>query len=83
MFTRAAIPVTASHSTCLRVHFTPIRVVCQNTLAIAERNGRGQGISIRHRGNLEAKIREAQRVLGLANRFYDDLQPKIDHLANC
>ena len=69
-------------SSCLRVHFTPIRVVCQNTLAVAERNGRGQGISIRHRGNLEAKIREAQRVLGLATRFYDDLEPKIDHLAS-
>ena len=68
-------------SSCLRVHFTPIRVVCQNTLSIAERNGRGQGIFIRHRGNLELKIHEAQRVLGLANRFYDELQPKIDHLA--
>jgi phage/plasmid-like protein (TIGR03299 family) len=68
-------------SSCLRVHFTPIRVVCQNTLSIAERNGRGQGISIRHRGELETKIQEAQRVLGLANRFYDDLQPKIDYLA--
>jgi phage/plasmid-like protein (TIGR03299 family) len=67
----------------LQVVFTPVRVVCANTLAIAERNGRGQGISIRHRGNLELKIHEAQRVLGLANRFYDELQPKIDHLANC
>jgi phage/plasmid-like protein (TIGR03299 family) len=69
-------------SSCLRVHFTPVRVVCQNTLSIAERNGRGQGISIRHRGELETKIQEAQRVLGLADKFYDDLQPKIDLLAN-
>ena len=68
-------------SSCLRVHFTPVRVVCQNTLAIAERNGRGQGIWIMHKGELEAKIQEAQKVLGLANRFYDDLQPKIDLLA--
>ena len=68
-------------SSCLRVHFTPIRVVCQNTLAIAERNGRGQGIRIMHKGNLESKVHEAQKVLGLANRFYDDLQPKIDLLA--
>jgi phage/plasmid-like protein (TIGR03299 family) len=68
-------------SSCLRVHFTPVRVVCQNTLAIAERNGRGQGISIMHKGNLETKVREAQKVLGLANKFYDDLQPRIDLLA--
>ena len=58
-------------SSPLRVHFTPIRVVCQNTLAIAERNGRGLGVSIMHKGDLETKVREAQKVLGLANKFYD------------
>ena len=68
-------------SSPLRVHFTPIRVVCQNTLSIAERNGRGMGISIMHKGDLETKVHEAQKVLGLANRFFEDLQPKIDHLA--
>ena len=68
-------------TSCLRVHFTPIRVVCQNTLSIAERNARGQGISIRHRGDLSARVHEAQKVLGLANRFYEELQPKIDRLA--
>ena len=68
-------------SSCLRVHFTPIRVVCQNTLSIADRYGRGMGISIMHKGDLETKVHEAQKVLGLANRFYDDLQPKIDLLA--
>jgi phage/plasmid-like protein (TIGR03299 family) len=69
-------------SSPLRVYFTPIRVVCQNTLSIAERNGRGQGISIRHVGDLAQKVREAQKVLGLANQFYDDIQGKIDHLAS-
>ena len=69
-------------SSCLRVHFTPIRVVCQNTLAVAERNGHGQGCSLRHRGELEAQIREAQRVLGLADNFSNDLQPKVDLLAS-
>lgn len=47
-------------SSSLRVHFTPIRVVCQNTLTIAEWNGRGKGVSIRHRGNLDSRIQEAQ-----------------------
>ncbi len=68
-------------SSCLRCHFSPVRVVCQNTLSIAERNGRGQGISIRHSGDLETKVHEAQKVLGLAYKFYEDLQPKIDLLA--
>lgn len=69
-------------SAALRIFFTPIRVVCQNTLNLAERRGQGQGVSILHKGNLEAKIKEAQRVLGLAQRFYDDAAAKIDNLAS-
>ncbi len=68
-------------SSSLRVHFTPIRVVCANTLAIAARNGRGQGVSIIHKGDLTSKVRQAQEVLGLATRFYDDVQQQIDRLA--
>jgi phage/plasmid-like protein (TIGR03299 family) len=65
----------------MRVLWTPTRVVCQNTLSVALRDGEGQGIAIRHSGDLEGKVREAQRVLGLAERFYDDLKPRIDRLA--
>lgn len=65
----------------LRVYFTPIRVVCQNTLNMAETRSHGQGVSILHRGDLAAKISEAQRVLGLAQRFYDDAEAKINRLA--
>jgi len=69
-------------SSALRVFFTPIRVVCANTLGAAERRGRKQGISIVHKGNLEAKVSEAQEILGLAKRFYDDLGQHIDRLAS-
>ncbi len=69
-------------SSSLRVYFTPIRVVCSNTLAIAARNGRGQGISIIHKGDLATKVQQAQVVLGLANRFYDDTEEQINRLAN-
>ena len=68
-------------SSSLRVHFTPIRVVCSNTLAIAARNGRGQGVSIIHKGDLAAKVRQAQEVLGLATRFYGDVSEQIERLA--
>lgn len=68
-------------SSSLRVYFTPIRVVCANTLAIAARNGRGQGVSIVHKGNLTSKVRQAQEVLGLAKRFYDDAEVQINRLA--
>ncbi len=69
-------------TSALRVFFTPIRVVCSNTLAIAQQQGRGQGISIHHKGDLAAKVRQAQEVLGLANHFYDDVQVKVDVLAS-
>ena len=69
-------------SAALRVYFTPIRVVCQNTLALAERRSEGQGVSILHKGDLQAKIKEAQQVLGFATRFYDDAEERINRLAS-
>jgi phage/plasmid-like protein (TIGR03299 family) len=68
-------------SSALRVFFTPVRVVCANTLAIATRRGMHQGIAIHHKGDLATKVREAQRVLGLAQRFYDDANGVINQLA--
>jgi phage/plasmid-like protein (TIGR03299 family) len=73
---------THDGTTALRVFFTPIRVVCQNTLNLAERLAAGQGIAIMHKGDLHTKIQEAQRVLGLATRFYDDAAARIDLLAS-
>jgi phage/plasmid-like protein (TIGR03299 family) len=65
----------------LRVLWTPQRVVCRNTLAVALARGEQNGISIRHSGDLASKVREAQRVLGLAERFYDALPEVIGGLA--
>lgn len=67
-------------TSALRVYFTPIRVVCANTLAMAERRSRQGGVSIAHKGDLEAKVKEAQEVLGLAHKFYEHLENQIDRL---
>ena len=69
-------------SSALRVYFTPIRVVCANTLGMAERRSRGQGVSIIHKGDLTVKVAEAQEILGFAKRFYDDLGERINRLAS-
>ena len=69
-------------TSALRVFFSPIRVVCSNTLGAAERRGRKDGVSIMHKGDLKAKVTEAQEILGLAKRFYDDVDEHIDRLAN-
>jgi len=68
-------------SSALRVHFTSVRVVCSNTLSVAERQGRGDGVSIRHQGDLPSKIRQARDVLGIAARHFDDLEGHFDLMA--
>jgi len=65
----------------LRVHYSAIRVVCANTLAMADSEGRGEGIAIRHQGDLVSKVQEAQEVLGLAVKFFDDLEGQFDLMA--
>lgn len=54
-------------SGALRVNFTTVRVVCQNTLNLALRTSKG-GVSIRHTGDIKARMREAESVLGLARK---------------
>lgn len=54
----------------LRALFTPIRVVCENTLRVAL-GGQASGISIRHEGDVLAKAKQAQRVLGISLKYFD------------
>lgn len=55
----------------VRVLFTTVRVVCNNTLNIAMRGTKGQGVTIRHTTNVKSKVREAQRILGLARTSFE------------
>lgn len=82
--TKQYLLLSNSHDgrSALRVYFTPIRVVCANTLGVAERRSRGQGVSIMHKGDLPSKVAEAQNVLGFAKRFYYSLDEKINRLAS-
>lgn len=75
--------LTNSHNgtTPLKMYFTPIRVVCQNTLNQSLANSKS-GISIRHTANVDIKINEARRVLGLALDFYDDFEVTVKAMAN-
>ena len=68
-------------SSALRCLFTGYsRGLCEY-LDAALHQGAGEGIAIRHRGNLAAKVREARDTLGIAQQFFDDLEGRIDRLA--
>lgn len=58
-------------SLAVRIGFTPVRVVCQNTLSLALRD-LANSYTIRHRGaNFSARLDDAVNALGLARKWYD------------
>jgi phage/plasmid-like protein (TIGR03299 family) len=66
----------------LKAFWTPIRVVCQNTLAAASTSKAVRdGVRIRHTGEITEKLDEARHVLGLAEAYYAKLQERVDRFA--
>ena len=76
--------LTNSHdgSSAIRILFTPVRVVCNNTLNIALHRGQGQGISLRHTLNVHDELSRAGRLLGIVQKEYDVAQESYQHLAS-
>lgn len=68
------LTLTTSHDGggSLRAFFTPRRIVCSNTLRAALREAAGTGVSIRHVGDVLGRAREAERLLGLSLKYFDD-----------
>jgi phage/plasmid-like protein (TIGR03299 family) len=64
----------------VRMFYTPVRVVCFNTMTFALNRGEGQGISLRHVGNVKSKIKVAQEALGLGVKYYDELKVISDDM---
>jgi phage/plasmid-like protein (TIGR03299 family) len=67
-------------SMALRLFFTPVRVVCANTLNLALRSGASDGISIRHTASATRRIEEARRALGIAGSFYSEFDAVAQRL---
>lgn len=65
----------------VRVCMTPIRVVCNNTLNLALESAQ-RAWSVRHVGNISAKLDEAKQCLELADTYMDKLAEKADQMAN-
>jgi phage/plasmid-like protein (TIGR03299 family) len=55
----------------VRVGFTPIRVVCSNTLAMAESHATSQLLRMRHTKGLKASMEQVREVMNLANSEFE------------
>ena len=66
-------------NTPLKMWFSPINTVCQNTLIASLRHfNTADGVTVRHSGDINSKVRAAQQVLQIALGFYE----KFEETAN-
>lgn len=66
----------------LRMFFTPIRVVCQNTLSAAMNVRKaGEGVVIRHFPDIHKKVEQAREILKLSVDTYAKLGERFNYLA--
>ncbi|MEO6283981.1 MAG: DUF932 domain-containing protein [Dyadobacter sp.] len=66
--------LTTSHdgSGSITAAFTPVRIVCANTLNAAMKNMTNV-VKIRHTSNATERLRTAHKVMGIASRFSDKI----------
>ncbi len=74
--------LTTSHdgSGSITAAFTPIRIVCQNTLNASLRN-MSNVVRIRHTSGAKQRLDDAHKVMGLANTLSIQLQDIFNHWA--
>ena len=80
--TKKFIVLTNSHdgSKAIRAFFTPVRIVCWNTLNIALKDSSHMA-SIRHKGDYTAKFQEAAKLMGITNAYYEKVGEIYERMA--
>ena len=63
----------------VQVKFTPVRVVCQNTLTMALEEGRT--VRVQHHRNLEVGLEHAKDMLGIINARYAKIEKVFGEMA--
>lgn len=66
-------------ATAVHIRFTPVRVVCANTLAMALSDGRS--LRVLHRPDLHRRLDEARQLLGLINDRYKQIEVEFKAMA--
>lgn len=80
--TEKYIFLTTSHdgSGSITAAFTPVRIVCQNTLNASLRN-MSNVVRIRHTAGAKQRLEDAHKVMGLANKLSQELENTFNHWA--
>lgn len=75
--------LTTSHNgkSSLQMYFTPIRVVCQNTLNMSMSDMKN-GISIRHSAQYKNQIEEARKILNVSIDYYKQFEQIVMQMEN-
>ncbi|MGO4710677.1 DUF932 domain-containing protein [Chryseobacterium sp. 2TAF14] len=80
--TEKYIFLTTSHdgSGSITAAFTPVRIVCQNTLNASLKN-MSNVVRIRHTAGAKQRLEDAHKVMGLANKLSNELENTFNHWA--
>ena len=66
----------------VRTGFTPIRVVCNNTLSMAVSNGASQLIRVKHTKNIKQNLANVAEIMNAANQKFEATAEQYRKLAN-
>ena len=69
-------------SQAVRVGYTPIRVVCNNTLTAAENASASQLIRVYHKSNVAETLKEVQQTMDLVNKQFICTEEQYKQLAS-
>jgi len=70
-------------SSTMRVYFTAIRVVCNNTLNIAlSASNETETVRIHHKGDMQDKIKQAREILGISAAYFKEMEETYAKFAN-
>lgn len=83
-FVEKFLLLSSSHdgSLCLRVGFTPIRVVCANTLAMAHNDAKSQLLRLRHTKMVHASLDEVHDIVNVMDANFEATAEQYRHLAD-
>lgn len=69
-------------TTAVRVGFTPIRVVCANTLALAHKDKASELIRVRHSKEVETNLEKIRDIINIADQQFEATAEQYRLLAN-